>query len=507
MKLSDTLIVIIFIIAVIVFLILFSSKENRKNYFLSGNGLSWPLIGISIIAANISTEQFIGMAGSGYTHGLAIASHEWTAVIALVILSLYILPKFMSAGIKTLPEYLEYRFNHWARLLMGICMILFTLFIQFASIIYSGSIVIETMFHIDRTWGIISLCLLSAFFTLIKGLSSVAYSNLIFVITFLIGGLIISCIGITQVGGFTSFIHKSEGKLVALLPANDGFMPWTSVLFGGLWVAQFYYFGFNQFITQYLLGGRSLSDAQKGILLAASIKLLIPFIAVIPGIIAFEIFGGGIKDPDLAYPMLIEFLSEGRDGLKGIVFCTIAAAIITTLNSMLTASSDIFINDIYLRYINKNASEEIILRVSKITTLLFIITGCLWAPYISTFNGSFEYAQRFSGMISPGILSVYLLALFTKKVPSFVAILTLVLNIPIYFIYIRIFPVFSFYNILGMTFVSLMFFSLILGAIFPLEKRVKIPEKFEIKFERNLLVVIWSIFLITALLFIYVLFV
>ncbi|MBX9851474.1 MAG: sodium/solute symporter [Cytophagaceae bacterium] len=482
------------------------SAEKNRIFFIAGRGLKWPFIGISIIAANISTEHFIGMAGSGYETGLAVGSHEWTAAIALVIISIYILPKYMSVGVKTIPEYLELRFNHWSRLVVAIFIILFTIFIQFASVIYASSLAIGTIFDTPQYYILILFAVLTAIFTLIGGLSSVVRTNIVFAATFLIGGALVTFKGIYEVGGIAAFVEKSQGKLTSLLPIDNNYMPWTTALIGGLWVAQFYYFGFNQFITQYLLSGKTLSDAQKGVLLAATIKLMIPIIAIFPGIIAFEIFGDTLANPDLAYPKLIEYLSGSMHGLKAMIFCTLVAATVSSLNSMMIAAADVFTHDIFIRYFKQNASNSVIAKTGRISTVIFILLGCTWAPLISKFHASFEYIQKFAGMISPGILAVFLIAMFTKRIPSFVANLILLLSVPLYFLLLNWFGDFSFYDIMGASFIILLALSIILGRIFALKDEVIMPEKFEIKFERNLLVIIWSIFLITLIAFLYLLF-
>jgi SSS family solute:Na+ symporter len=482
------------------------NKKEKTSFFITGSGFTWPLIGISIIAANISTEHFISMAGSGYKTGLAIGSHEWTAAIAMVIISLYILPKYMSVGTKTIPEYLEFRFNHWPRLLVALNIIFSTVFIPFASVIYSSSLAVGTIFDISQIWIFILFGVLTGVFTLIGGLSSVVRTNVVFTVTFLAGGLFVTFKGITHIGGISAFVAQSENKLVALLPMDNHYLPWTSVFIGGLWVAQFYYFGFNQFITQYLLSGKSLSDAQKGVLFAATLKLLIPFVVIFPGIISFEIFGNQFSDPDLAYPKLIQFLSVGTAGLKAIVFCTLLAAALSTLNSMMIATADVFTHDIYVRYFNKKASGAQIIKTGRISTLVFIIIGCIWAPIVASFHGSYEYIQKFEGMVSPGVLAVFIIAMFTKRVPPFVAILILLLNIPLYILYLKLLPDMSFYNVMGITFLSLLIIAYVIGRIFALPQDVKMPENMAIKFERNLLVIIWSIFLITTIVFLYVLF-
>lgn len=505
MILWNVIIVCSFLIIVLIIFFFSLYKKENINYYIAGSGLSWPYIGISIIAANISTEHFIGMSGSGYENGMAIASHEWTAAIALIIISLYILPKFMSAGIKTLPEYLEYRFNHWVRLTVAILMLIFIIFIQFASIIYGGALAMKIIFDVDLFLGMFVLSLLSLLFTSWARLSTIAQTNVVFVATFILGGSWITLKGIHYIGGIEKFVAYSDDKLKSLLPIDNDFMPWTSALLGGLWVAQFFYFGFNQFITQYLLSGKSLSDAQKGILLAASLKLFVPFIVIIPGIIAFEITQIKPHDNDLVYPMLIDFLAKFHFEIKGIVFCILLSAAISSLNSMSIAAANIFINDIYIRFF-RNITEKDKSTVKKYVIVIIVFISSIWAPFIAKFHDSFEYMQKFAGMISPGITAVYILGLYNRKTTSLSALLILGINPILYLGTINFYPSISFYNVMGINFLILIVISWLLSILFPEKNPKTVHEKYEIKFERNLLVVIWSIFLTTMIFFLYTLF-
>jgi solute:Na+ symporter, SSS family len=505
----DVFSIVLFILFILVFLGVFLRTTKSGLGFLSSTVSgkhTWFVIGISVIAANISSEQIVGMAGSGYQHGFAVSNHEWTAAIALVVISLYVLPKFMSVGIKTVPEYLEYRFNHWLRLTMAILMILVTLLIQFSSTIYAGSISIESILGFDHFYFIGIFAIVSALITLRGGASSVVKTNVFFAISFLLGSIIITIIALTYVGGIEGFINASQDKLVVLLPSDNNFMPWTSALVGGLWVAQFYFFGFNQYITQYLLSSNSLSDAQKGVLFAASLKLLIPFIAILPGIVAFELVTEKIENTGLVYAYLIEFLSSFNSGIEGLVLVILFAAVLSSLNAMLIACSDIFVNDVYMRYLKPDLSAKGRVQTTRIVTIACIFIGCFWAPFISKFPNSFEFVQKFAGMISPGILCVFLLALFFPRIPNFVPFVGLGLSIVFYWLFVYFFPAWSLYDTMGATFVSIFSLGLVLGKIYALPSPVQMPERFEVKFERNLMVVVWSLFLGTFILFLYSLF-
>jgi SSS family solute:Na+ symporter len=297
-------------------------EEDSEDYFLAGRGLSWWLIGFSLIAANISTEQFIGMSGQAASYvGLAIASYEWMAAITLVFVAFFFLPKFLSAGIYTIPEFLEYRFNHAARTLMSLLMMIVYVGVTLAAVIYSGALTAEVVFGGQPLWGGFEVTLtnaawiigiLAAIYVVAGGLKACAWADLIQGSSLILGGAIVSflafqalgasdpqSIGLTAeqagAGAIERFRELNSGKLHMVLPAADTILPWTALALG-LWIPNIYYWGLNQYITQRTLGAHSVAAGQKGVVFAAAMKLIIPFIIVIPGIIAFNLFAPEMKD-------------------------------------------------------------------------------------------------------------------------------------------------------------------------------------------------------------------
>ncbi|WP_272481688.1 SLC5 family protein [Rhodothermus marinus] len=274
-----------FIAFVIGFSLYASRKEETgEDYFLAGRGLTWWLIGFSLIASNISTEHFVGMAGRGFELGLAIASYEWMAAVTLVIVAFFFLPKFLRAGIYTMPEYLEYRYNTTARTIMATFMMLAYVFVALATVLYSGALALEAIFGLDTVLGIWLIGLLAGFYTVYGGLKAVVWTDLLQGAALLLGGLLVTVLGFQALGGVDVFFAQAGDKLHTVLPWDHPEMPWVAVFIGGLWIPNLFYWGLNQFITQRTLGARSLEEGQKGIMLAALLKLLIPFIIVFPGI-------------------------------------------------------------------------------------------------------------------------------------------------------------------------------------------------------------------------------
>lgn len=318
----DIVVFLGFIAAVIATGILKSRHEKTsEDYFLAGRGLSWWLIGFSLIAANISTEQFIGMSGSAAKWlGLAIASYEWMAAITLVVVAFFFLPKFLRAGIYTIPEFLEFRYNAMARSLMALFTVLIYVFVTFAAVVYSGAIVVKTLFGGQHLFGIQinittaswAIGIIAAIYVTCGGLKACAWADLLQGSALILGGAVVLVLAMKALGNATAetipelaniganagtwekFRTLNEHKLHMFLPRNDPEIPWTALVVG-LWIPNFYYWGLNQYITQRTLGSKSVAEGQKGIVFAAALKLIIPFIIVFPGIIAFDLYKSDMK--------------------------------------------------------------------------------------------------------------------------------------------------------------------------------------------------------------------
>jgi SSS family solute:Na+ symporter len=430
----DILILILFYAAV---LSLGLSKRRKgktsEDYFLAGRNLPWWIIGISIVAANISTEQFVGMAGqSAGRSGLAVSAWQLTGSIGIVLVAFFFLPRFLKAGIYTMPEYLEYRYNPLARSLMSIATIVIYATVTITAVLYSGGLTLHTVFGVPLHYAVWGIGLIAAIYTTWGGLAAVAWADLLQGGALLLGGVITLVAGLHAVGGIPSFLEHNADRFHMILPADHPELPWT-VLIGGMWIPIFYYCGLNQFIVQRTLAARNLRQGQLGILFAAALWIIIPFAIVMPGIIAVQLYGGRLAGAsDQAYPMLIRNLMP--TGLRGLIFAALAGAVISTLSSMLNSASTLFTIDLYARHIRPRAPQAHLVRVGRAMTILFLVIGMMLAPALADprFKGVFSFIQEFQGYISPGILAAFVFGFLFKRAPAAAGVSALVLSPVIY---------------------------------------------------------------------------
>ncbi|UCD61977.1 MAG: sodium/sugar symporter [Flavobacteriaceae bacterium] len=437
-------------------------QKNAEDYFLASKSLPWWAIGASLIAANISAEQFIGMSGSGFAVGLAIASYEWMAAITLLIVGKFFLPIFIDKGLYTIPEFVEQRYSTTLKTILAVFWIALYVFVNLASVLYLGSLALETIMGIPMVYGVIGLSLFAAAYSLYGGLSAVAWTDVIQVIFLVFGGLVTSYLALNTVSdgqgvlaGIKVVYETVPEKFVMILDKSNpeySNLPGLGVLVGGLWVANLYYWGFNQYIIQRTLAAKSLRESQKGIILAAFLKIIIPLIVVVPGIAAYVMVKDAeilnrlgdaglqnlptLEQADKAYPWLLQFLPTG---LKGVAFAALAAAIVSSLASMLNSTSTIFTMDIYKQYVNKNATDKRTVNVGRISAAVALGIACVMAPLLGGIDQAFQFIQEWTGLVSPGILAVFMLGLFWKKTTNRAAIVGALVSIPIAF-YFKVAP-------------------------------------------------------------------
>jgi len=445
LTLLDYISIVLFVSAVLgVSMYKSRQKKSSAGYFLAERGATWWLIGFSLIAANISTEQFVGMSGAGAGNaGLAIASYEWIAAITLVFVAIFFLPRFLSAGIYTIPEYLEYRYNAAARTVMSLFLMVIYVCVTIVAVVYSGGLTIHAIFDWPLVPSIWLIGILAAAYTTFGGLKAVIWADLIQGSALILGGAIVLFFGLQAMtpdggllAGWGAFMDQAGEKMHMSLPNEHPELPFTALLFG-IWIPNFYYWGLNQYITQRTLASKSLSEGQKGVLFAAFLKLLIPFVIVIPGIMALILFPadlGGASETakDAAYPVLVRKLVP--QGLSGFMLAALAGAVMSSLASMLNSASTIFTMDLFKRYIRRDAGDNQLVLVGRITTIIFVVIGCLIAPKLADprFGGVFKYIQDFQGFISPGILTAFVFGLIVKRTPAAAAIAAMIANVPIY---------------------------------------------------------------------------
>ena len=442
--------------------------KSAEDYFLAGKSLPWWAIGASLIAANISAEQFIGMSGSGFALGLAIASYEWMAAITLLIVGKYFLPIFIEKGLYTIPEFIEKRFSTELKTILAIFWIALFVFVNLTTVLYLGGLALDTvMGNGDGSIlinSIIGLALFAAAYSLWGGLAAVAWTDVVQVIVLIFGGLMMTYFALVNLadGGSAidglKYVYEtvperfsmilSKGEIITP-NGNDAWfdLPGLAVLIGGMWVANLYYWGFNQYIIQRTLAAKSLEEGQKGIAFAAFLKLLIPIFVVLPGIIVY------VMNLDASGSLAVESLDQGfigangsivNDnaapwlikevipvGLKGLILAALAAAIVSSLASMVNSTSTIFTMDIYKSIINKKADDKSLVTVGRVAGLVALIIAILIAPQLKSLGQVFQYIQEYTGVVSPGILAVFLMGLFYKKASNNGAIWGVISSIPI----------------------------------------------------------------------------
>ena len=398
-----------------------SHQKDAQDYFLASRALPWWAIGTSLIAANISAEQIIGMSGSGYVIGLGIASYEWMAAITLLIVGKYFVPIFLKNSIYTMPEFLERRFNTTVRTVMAIFWLGVYVFVNLVAILWLGATAVHTVTGMDVQTAVIALGVFAGAYALYGGLKAVALTDIVQVSLLVMGGLIISYIALDRISGgagvlagFHELTTRFPDKFHMILPSsspNYKDLPGLSVLLGGMWVMNVSYWGFNQYIIQRALGAKDIREAQKGMVLAAFLKLLMPVIIVLPGIAAVAL-APNLGRPDEAYPHLMAMLPSG---ILGLVFAALIAAIVASLGSKINSIATIFTMDVYRPRRPDTSPQKLVMigRLAAITALLIAIVCA--KPLLGSFDQAFQYIQEFTGFFTPGICVIFLLGMFWAR--------------------------------------------------------------------------------------------
>ena len=402
------------------------TERSAEDYFLAGRSLPWWAIGASLIAANISAEQIIGMSGQGFVVGMAIAVWELTAAIALIVMAKFFLPLFLEKKIYTMPQFLEQRFDKRVSLVLSFFWLIVYIFINLTSVLWLGSLAINALTGLDLFYGLVILALFSLAYSLSGGLKAVAMTDVVQVILLIFGGLAVSFIALNIISessgvfeGLRIVMNEMPEKFdMVLSKDNPSYkdLPGIWILLGlGVWIGHFFYWGFNQYITQRALGAKNIKEAQKGVMFAAYLKLLMPIVIVLPGICAAILFPV-LEKSDQAYPTMMSLLPSG---LLGLTFAALIAAIVSSLASMSNSISTIFTMDIY-RYFKANEVTQFnLIKVGRITVVVSLIIAALIAkPLLGSFESIFQYIQNFTGYFSPGIVVIFLVALFWKKATS-----------------------------------------------------------------------------------------
>ena len=402
------------------------SERSAEDYFLAGRSLPWWAIGASLIAANISAEQIIGMSGQGFIVGMAIAVWELTAAIALIVMAKYFLPLFLEKKIYTMPQFLEQRFDKSVSLVLSFFWLIVYIFINLTSVLWLGSLPINALTGLDLFYGLVVLAIFSLAYSLSGGLKAVAMTDVVQVVLLIFGGLAVSFIALNTISESTGVVNgmkivfdQMPEKFDMILSSDNPSyknLPGIWILFGlGVWIGHFFYWGFNQYITQRALAAKSIKEAQKGVMFAAYLKLLMPIVIVLPGICAAILFPV-LEKSDQAYPTMMSLLPNG---LLGLTFAALIAAIVSSLASMSNSISTIFTMDIYRYFKGGEDNQSSLIKVGRYTVIVSLFIATLIAkPLLGSFESIFQYIQNFTGYFSPGIVVIFLVALFWKKATS-----------------------------------------------------------------------------------------
>lgn len=477
---SIDLIILVLYLVLLVSLGLFLSRnkggkeKSANDYFLAGNTLTWWAVGASLIAANISAEQFIGMSGTGFRDGIAIAAYEVMAAVTLVVIGKFLLPVMLDRKIFTIPQFLRERYNDGVGLAFSILWLFLYVFVNLTSVAWLGALAIEQILGLQglsvnlfgltismRMLIILCLFIIAGLYSIYGGLASVAWTD-VMQVTFLVGGgLITAYVALSEMGkvfgtdalgalsrvyaDLTTGTHANDVHFHLVIQESHNVnafenVPGIAAVVGGVWLTNLGYWGFNQYIIQKGLAAKSIDEAKKGLVFAGFLKILIPFIVVLPGICAYYIMqdpqafssihlAGSINRADDAYPWLIRNFTP--TGIKGLSFAALAAAIISSLASMFNSTSTLFTMDIYKKYINKDAKDKTLVSVGRMVAVgALLIALVAVEPLLGGLDQAFQYIQEYSGFIYPGIIVVFGLGLLWKRSSSTAAVWTAILTIP-----------------------------------------------------------------------------
>lgn len=455
--------------------------ENSSDFFLAGRGLTWPLIGISIVAANISTEQMVGMAGQAAgSVGLAVSAWQLVGSVGIVLIALTLLPKFLRAGIYTMPEFLEYRYNPAARVIMALLTVVIYAVVMLPAVLYSGGVTLRTLTGLDLVTAVWVIGLIGAVYSTFGGLKAIAWADLVQGLALLAGGLLVFGLALHAVGGWGEFSRFNADKLHMILPAENKELPWTGII-SGMWIVILYYCGLNQFIVQRNLAARSVRDGQLGMIFAGALWLLVPFAIVMPGLMARQLYGEQLGDKsDAAFPTLIKQLIQ--PGVRGLICAAIAGAVTSTLASLLNSVSTVATMDVYRRLVNTGASQTRLVWLGRALTVLCMGVGCGLGPALDhpKFGGVFQFIQQFQGYIWPGVVAAFLFGLVAERAPGAAGVAALVSGPAVYFVFQTFAKEMHFLVQVTLTFSLVIAVMGFITLVWPLKEPRRLPERSEL---------------------------
>ena len=517
------LVIVLVYLAVLISLGLFLGRNKKghqksaSDYFLAGNSLTWWAVGASLIAANISAEQFIGMSGTSYADGIATAAYELMAAVTLVVIGKFLLPVMLKRKIFTIPQFLRERYTDGVGLAFSILWLFLYVFVNLTSVAWLGALAIEQILGLQgatlvvgsfsismRMVIVLLLFIIAGIYSIYGGLASVAWTDVLQVFFLVGGGLVTAYFALRAVGDgagalaglnnlfadLTSGEHLNDSHLHLVIQESHGAsafanVPGIAAVVGGVWLTNLGYWGFNQYIIQKGLAAKSVDEAQKGLVFAGFLKILIPFIVVLPGICAYYIslrpellsgLQGSINVADDAYPWLVRNFTP--TGVKGLTFAALSAAIISSLASMFNSTSTLFTMDIYKKYINKDASDKKLVSVGRLTSLAaLVIAAVAVEPLLGSLDQAFQYIQEYSGFIYPGIIVVFGLGLLWKRASSRAAVWTAIITIPLGVLFKIFLGGVPFQLRAGYIFIILLVFFVLLSLVDKKFVAVELPEQ------------------------------
>ncbi|MGV6820279.1 MAG: sodium/sugar symporter [Parvularcula sp.] len=438
--------------------------KDTEDYFLAGKSLPWWAIGASLIAANISAEQVIGMSGSGYAVGMAIASYEWLAAITLIVVGKFALPIFLKRGIFTMPQFLESRFGPSVKYVMSLFWLVLYTVVNLTTIMWLGATAIHTLTGVDMFYGMLALGAFAAAYSLYGGLKAVALTDIIQVVLLIFGGVLITYIALGKVGGTDGIwggakvlMDELPGKFDMILSRDNPEyknLPGIGVLLGGMWIMHVSYWGFNQYIIQRALGAKDIKEAQSGILFAAGLKIITPFIIVVPGIAAAYLVANGtlpvLDKADQAYPTMMALAPAG---IKGLIFAALVAAIVSSLGSMMNSISTIFTMDLVKPLFMRNASEHTLVTIGRTVSFVALVIALFLAtPLLGNSSQVFQNIQNWTGFFTPGIVAIFVLGMFWKRATEIGALVAVIASVALSLYWPKLFPDMPFMDRVGIVF-------------------------------------------------------
>lgn len=451
------------------------TEKTSDDYFLASRSLPWWAVGSTLLDANISAEHFIAMSGSGYAIGLAIAAYEWIAAVSLILVAKFFLPVFIEKGIFTMPQFLSQRYDRRVSACFAVFWILVYIFVNMTAVIYLGALAMERIIGVPLVYGVIGFSAFSALYSLWGGMKAVAWTDVVNVVVLICGGLITTAFALNTlsdghgiISGFQLLMDKAPQKFHMIIEKGtlfapdgkgglkDAFsdLPGLGVVLGSMWLTNLSFWGFNQFIIQRGLAGKSLKEAQLGVVFAGYLKLLIPLLVVIPGITVFAL-GVKLGKSDEAYPWLIRNIIPA--GITGLSFAAIVAAAVSSISSIVNSTSTIFTIDIYKGFINKNANEKQLVRTGMLVAFVALLIATVIAPQLRTLDQAYQYIQEYTGFIYPGEFLIFFCGLFWKQATSKAALWTAILTIPLGLAMKFLFPGMPFVLRIGYVFIILSF--------------------------------------------------